>query len=1116
MSTISTTATLVGVGGIAPYTFIAPSSDPKTSLPNGSFSITGSTLTVISFQTSPPIALNPGTYTLHVVITDSALNTSDAVLNIVITDPSQFTILNNSQNFEPASFPSVQSLPLTTSGGTGSITWSLLGSVTTLPGVAIVSNNLNFTLNNYGIWTVGIQAVDSLNNVTSKVLQIQAVNSQVAALVDGQVEIVVTVPAQKSGVNQFTLKVTDATATSLTQSFSYKSDDPVSGIFIDQFAFDHYWGVGDNTSVILPIAGSLSGYSISSTSVPISLPNGLTYSVDGVNNVVKVVGPPTSFSNNQVYIQLPILQGNNQVATITREYTLLSHNGTADIGDAQCYTRPYIVGDSVGLNPLKAWFNAPSISKASTLSARVQTGSTLPPGLSLDANTALIYGTLVGIATSQSIIEYYDAQSVVHGTVAITWDTQQPAFSLIDNISDGHVQQTYSSTINSSSSVKLTAANVYRGRLPLGLSLSPDITGSFINISGTPTEAGYFDLWFRVTNQNGQSGYLYHRLVINYINPLVILTSSLPTAVTGQVYNGSGFVLQGFGGTTPYVWSLDASSPALPTGMTLNSAGLLSGTPTNSSYNQNLVIDLTDARSVTTSAVLNLAINNNVQITTVNLPKVIPGQPYSFQMTAIGGVPTYTWAQTGPALPSGITFNTATGVFSGVTSVTSYIQSITIGVVDTVGGAGHTDSKTYSLQTGTSAMLIDTSGIGSVDRGGPYQGLLKAFGTFTTPNTWQITPDSPNALPSGLTLQANSADNGTTAFISGVSTTLLSNYSVKVQTVDSLGSSAQAFIILNSTSSLTITTKALPVGTVTASYSFQLAATGYNTPFTWSETGSLPSGYSLSSGGLLTGTSGSTFNGTPVFKVTDALGDTYPLAPLAQAALNLVVQPSGLSITTASINQITSGRLFTQTLTVTGDHGNNSWSISPASASQLPTGLSLGLSNGAITGTTTQTGYSQTVTFRVTDNTNGAFAEKSFAVSVISGLALQTGIDYTDSTSTNYLGYVDAGSTDSINPRPNYSFYVIATGVATTNSATLASNITISNSGFSASVDSLTNGIAYIRVSGPFASGVSGDNTFGITVVDSGVSATGTFKWKVYNDGTLRAAATNAFPQQLV
>jgi hypothetical protein len=1107
---IISTAQLVGVGGTAPYTFVAPQSDPKTSLPNGSFNIIGSTLSIDS------TSLPSGTNTLHVIITDSALHTADTVLTILIVDPTLLTILNNSQNFEPSSFPSTQSIPLKGNGGLAPYTWSLISSVTTLPNVTIDSNNnLNFPFINYGTWTVGIKVVDTLGSTTSKVIQIAAVNSQVVTLVDGQIELLVNVPAAKAGINNFTLSVTDSAPTSLVNTFSYKSDPPISAIYLSPFAFDHYWGSSDSTTVILPVIGDLSGYRIN-TSTPTILDNGLTVTVDGTNNVVEVSGPPTGFQNNQTYVQLPILQGSTQVATITREYTLLSHNGTSDIGAVQCFTRPYIVGESVGLNPLKPWFNSPSISKSSTLFSRVQSGSTLPPGLSLDANSSLIYGNLVGTATSQSIIEYYDAQGVIHGTVTITWDTQQNSFSLIDNIVDGSVQQAFSATIGSSSSSTLTTVNVYRGRLPQGLSIAPNVSGTNITITGTPTESGYFDLWFRVTNSSAQSAYLYHRLVINYINPLVILTSSLPTAVTYQIYNGTGFTLQGYGGITPYTWSLDASSPALPTGMTLNAAGLLSGEPTSSSYNQNLVINLTDARGVTTSAVLNLAINNNVQITTTTLPKIIPGQSYSFKMSALGGITPYTWSQTGGLLPNGISFNTTTGVFSGVTN-SAYSQSITIGVTDVVGGSGHTDSKTYLLQTGTSSMLVDTSGVGLVDRGAPYQGLLKAYGTFTSPNTWQVVPSSPNQLPTGLTLQANASDNGVTAYISGSSTTLLSSYTVLVQAVDSLGSSAQAFVVLNSTSSLAITTATLPVGTVTANYTAQVQATGYNPPFTYSlASGSLPSGYSLSSSGLITGVTGGTYNSSPTFQVTDSLGDTYPFATKAQAALNLVVQPSGLSITTTSINQVISGHSFSQTLTAAGGSGSYTWSISPSSSNQLPIGLSLGSSSGAITGTSTQTGYNLPVTFRVTDNTNGAYAEAQFTVTVISGLTLQTGIDYTDGISTNYLGYVSTGNTDSISPRPNYSFYVVATGVVTTNSATLSSGISISNSGFTASVESLNNGIAFIRVSGPFASGSLGDNSFGITVTDSGVSATGSFRWNVYVSGAIRASATNAFPQQII
>jgi len=956
---------------------------------------------------------------------------------------------------------------------------------------------------------VGVQATDSLNNVTSKVLKISAALAKAYSLVDGQLEVLVTVPVQMAGVNNFTLSVTDSKPTTITQTFSYQADEPISGIYIDEFAFDHYWGTGDTATVVLPILGDLSGYTINSQTTPLS--NGLMLDVDGINNVVSVTGPPTTFSNSQVYVQLPILQGSNQVATITREYTLLAHNGTTDIGPFQCYTRPYIVGDFVGLNPLKPWFNSPTISKASGSYARVQAGSSLPPGLSLDANTALIYGTLAGISTGPSTVEYYDSLGVVHATITITWDTQLGSFTLQDNLTDGEVQQAYTGTIGSTSSVKLTAASVYRGRLPFGLSIAPDVSGTFVSITGTPTEAGYFDLWFRVVNQNGQSGYLYRRFIITYINPLVILTSSLPTASTGQPYNGSGFVLQGYGGTPPYTWSLDGTPPALPTGMSLAPlTGLLSGTPTNATYSQNLVIDLEDSASVKTSAVLLLAINNSIVITTTTLPNIIPGQNYSFSMSATGGVRPYTWAIQVGTLPTGITFNTSTGAFSGLISPSAvpYSQSITIRVTDS---ASTSTSKTFTLATGSSAMLIDTSGVGLVDRGAPYQGRLRAYGTFTTPNTWQVAPDSPNPLPAGLTLQANSADNGTTAFISGSTTVLMTNYSVKITAVDSLGASAQAFVLLNTTSSLAITTTSLPAGVVTGSYSFQMTATGVNTPFTWSPSTVGP--YSMSSSGLITGTTGSTYNSNITFQVTDNLGDTYPLAPLAQATLNLTVQTNTLQITTASLPNATAGRSYTTSLAAAGGAAPYTWSISPASAKQLPSGLSLNSSTGAITGTTTVIGSSG-ITFRVTDS-NNAYNDKLLTLAVISGITLFTGPDYTDSTSTNYLGYVDQGSTSSITPRPNYSFYVVATGVVTTNSSTLLAGITITNSGYTASIDSLSGGVAYIRITGPFALGIVGDNSFGITVVDSGVSVTGTFKWKVFSDGILRAVATNAFPQQL-
>ena len=58
---------------------------------------------------------------------------------------------------------------------------------------------------------------------------------------------------------------------------------------------------------------------------------------------------------------------------------------------------------------------------------------------------------------------------------------------------------------------------------------------------------------------------------------LAVTTTSLPSAVLGVAYSVQ---LAATGGVAPYTWAISAGS--LPTGLTLSSTGLLSGTPTAS------------------------------------------------------------------------------------------------------------------------------------------------------------------------------------------------------------------------------------------------------------------------------------------------------------------------------------------------------------------------------------------------------------------------------------------------------------------------------------------------------------------------------------------------------
>jgi putative Ig domain-containing protein len=64
-------------------------------------------------------------------------------------------------------------------------------------------------------------------------------------------------------------------------------------------------------------------------------------------------------------------------------------------------------------------------------------------------------------------------------------------------------------------------------------------------------------------------------LTLTVAAPLAISTTTVPDATESKAYS---FQLQATGGVTPYTWSVFAG--ALPTGITLSSGGLLSGTPT--------------------------------------------------------------------------------------------------------------------------------------------------------------------------------------------------------------------------------------------------------------------------------------------------------------------------------------------------------------------------------------------------------------------------------------------------------------------------------------------------------------------------------------------------------
>jgi hypothetical protein len=144
------------------------------------------------------------------------------------------------------------------------------------------------------------------------------------------------------------------------------------------------------------------------------------------------------------------------------------------------------------------------------------------------------------------------------------------------------------------------------------------------------------------------------------VSVVSVTTSTLPAGARGVAYSQT---LSATGGQS-YAWSL--ISGTLPLGLSLSTAGVVSGTPTTLGQSQFTVRATSGGSSG--QAVLTITIEEaGVQITS---PSQIfgtqAGVESSFQFTAAGGVGTYTWSiEPNSVLTPGLTLDPATGQLTG-------------------------------------------------------------------------------------------------------------------------------------------------------------------------------------------------------------------------------------------------------------------------------------------------------------------------------------------------------------------------------------------------------------------------------------------------------------------
>ncbi len=640
-------------------------------------------------------------------------------------------------------------------------------------------------------------------------------------------------------------------------------------------------------------AVTATGYPQPSLSETGTLPGGVTFdAATGVLSGTPAAGTGGTYS-------LTLTASNGVSADATQSFTLTVDQAPA-ITSATSAT--FSVGAAGAFTVAATGYPAPTLS---------ETGA-LPGGVTFNTATGALSGTpAAGTGGSYSFTLTATNGVGTGSTQSFTLTVNQPPA----------ITSAASATLTAGTPGSFTvAATGYpaptiteTGALPSGVTLS-----SAGVLSGTPAAGtgGTYSITLTASNGVGTDSTQSFTLTVN--QPPSITSTASATFTAGAA--GSFTVASG-GYPTPTF----TETGALPSGVALSSAGVLSGTPavgTGGAYP--LTIKATNGVGTGATQSFTLTVDEAPAITSVSSATFTAGTPGSFSLTATG-YPAPTLSETG-ALPGGVTFNAASGVLSGTPAAgTGGAYSISFKAAN---GIGSDATQTFTLAV-DQAPAINSASSATFRVG--------TLGSFTVSATGYPTPTlgESGALPSGVGFSA------TTGVLSGTPAAGTGGtYSLTLTASNGVGTGATQSFTLSVEQPPAITSASTTAFTVGTAGSFTVAATGYPAP-TFTETGTLPAGVTLSSAGILSGTPAAGTGGTYSFTITAANG----VGTNATQNFTLTVDQAP-AMTSASSTAFTVGTAGTFTAVATGYQAPT---FSETGA--LPGGVTLNAATGVLSGT---------------------------------------------------------------------------------------------------------------------------------------------------------------------
>jgi hypothetical protein len=517
------------------------------------------------------------------------------------------------------------------------------------------------------------------------------------------------------------------------------------------------------------------------------------------------------------------------------------------------------------------------------------------------------------------------------------------------------------------------------GALPAGVSLrsdmaawpswpNPNTSGMLLGVATTP---GTYNFVLRVTS-GGIS--VDQNATLRVVSLAIGNVWEFPRAYVGKPYAPQQLIA--LNATGPVTWSLNSGT--LPPGIDLSSAGVVSGTPTQSGY-YNINVRLTSG-GISVSRWVNLDIHVVEIVNSAELPPASNGVPYNVTLTGSGGTAPYTFATSG-FLPSGLVLDPS-GTISGTSTAGRGVQNFQVTMTDAHGVSTWKNMAINTLFAPQQAPRFSVySNFGDdCTLGWVCERGMSANSGGTAPFTFTI-----SGQPPGMGLAFRDYIYPNHLLIGGVPTQT-GTYNVQVTVTDALNvSTTQVFPIrvsplLQRFDSFRRTD--LVDGLLNVPYSSKVSIIGGVLPYIASiVNGQLPPGLSFNPANF-------TVSGTPTsagffsvdFEFVDAANQRLRVTDSLTIDGSETTASNGGTISIFTFHQLgtaITGNGFSRTLTACCAPSYLWTAIDP-----LPPGLSLS-SNGVLSGTPTTNG-SYSFLIRVADGLfpNANWAQQRFFLTV--------------------------------------------------------------------------------------------------------------------------------------